>query len=216
MTWMPNQQFLDLARSAAKSAAPSNAVGDFIEIIDEGDETYTYLFASKQKGYVGWRWSVTIYQGLEQPTVSEILLVPGPDSLVAPNWVPWSERLADWKALQAELERQAAEEAEDADDDEDSDEDAEDEDVEADETDVEDANDEDSRDNSAENTDDEFDSQTDSEIKSASDPATGQDDLAVADLEPGENAEANSRKTRKRIPSFIRRKLRGGKGENGD
>ncbi|MFM2031029.1 MAG: hypothetical protein RI927_649, partial [Actinomycetota bacterium] len=47
---------------------------------------------------------------------SEIVLLPGPDSLVAPDWVPWSERLADYKALQLELEKQAALEAEDDDD----------------------------------------------------------------------------------------------------
>jgi hypothetical protein len=41
-------------------------------------------------------------------------MMPGADSLVAPNWVPWSERLADYKALQAELEAQAALEAEEA------------------------------------------------------------------------------------------------------
>jgi hypothetical protein len=34
-------------------------------------------------------------------------MVPGEDSLVAPKWVPWSERLADYQALQLELERQA-------------------------------------------------------------------------------------------------------------
>jgi hypothetical protein len=41
-------------------------------------------------------------------------MLPGDDALVAPNWVPWSERLADWKALQAELEAQAAAEAAEA------------------------------------------------------------------------------------------------------
>jgi hypothetical protein len=41
-------------------------------------------------------------------------MMPGADSLVAPNWVPWSERLADYKALQAELEAQAALDAEEA------------------------------------------------------------------------------------------------------
>jgi hypothetical protein len=34
-------------------------------------------------------------------------MVPGNDSLIAPKWVPWSERLADYQALQLELERQA-------------------------------------------------------------------------------------------------------------
>jgi hypothetical protein len=91
------------------------SVGDFIESIDEGDDTVSYLFKSELKGYVDWRWSVTVYQpkGAE-PTLSEFVLLPGAESLVAPDWVPWSERLADYKALQLELERQAALDAEEA------------------------------------------------------------------------------------------------------
>lgn len=91
------------------------SVGDFIGSVDEGDDTVSYLFRSELKGYVDWRWSVTVYQpkGAE-PTLSEFVLLPGEDSLVAPDWVPWSERLADYKALQLELERQAALDAEEA------------------------------------------------------------------------------------------------------
>ena len=50
------------------------------------------------------------------------MLLPGENSLVAPDWVPWSERLADYKALQAELEAQAALDAEEAEAGEDEDE----------------------------------------------------------------------------------------------
>ena len=91
------------------------SVGDFIGSVDEGDDTVSYLFKSNLKGYVDWRWSVTVYQpkGAE-PTLSEFVLLPGEESLVAPDWVPWSERLADYKALQLELERQAALDAEEA------------------------------------------------------------------------------------------------------
>jgi hypothetical protein len=45
-------------------------------------------------------------------TISEVVLVPTGLSLQAPAWVPWSERLADYQALQAELEAAAAEAAE--------------------------------------------------------------------------------------------------------
>jgi hypothetical protein len=105
------------------------AVGAFIEVIDEGDNTWSYLFKSELKGYLDWRWSVTLYQpeGAE-PTLSEYVLLPGEGSLVAPDWVPWSERLADYKALQAELEAQAALDAEEAEDAEDVEEDSEDDD----------------------------------------------------------------------------------------
>ncbi len=102
------------------------SVGPFIEIIDEGDDTFSYLFKSELKGYVDWRWSVTIFQpeGAE-PTLSEFVLLPGAESLVAPDWIPWSERLADYKALQLELERQAALDAEEGEEQEDEEDDVE-------------------------------------------------------------------------------------------
>lgn len=105
-----------LAHAELVSAMGAAAIGAFVEATQEDDNTTTYLFEVALKGYVGWRWSVTIFQASkrENATISEVLMVPGPDSLVAPDWVPWSERLADWKALQAELERQAAEEAAEA------------------------------------------------------------------------------------------------------
>lgn len=99
----------------AALTAAEKGIGEFISMTDEGDHAVTYLFASTIKGYLDWRWSVTLYQGEgQEPTVSEIVLLPGENSLVAPDWVPWSERLADYKALQAELEAQAALDAEEA------------------------------------------------------------------------------------------------------
>ncbi len=120
-----NQEFALAALAAAGAEA-----GAFIEAIDEGDDTTTYLFESKLKGYLDWRWSVTVYEPVgQEPTLSELLLLPGENSLIAPDWVPWSERLADYKALQLELERQAALEAEEAEDSDDIDDDAEDDDA---------------------------------------------------------------------------------------
>lgn len=105
----------DFAKAAAVDASGAHAVGDWLETIDENDSTWSFLFASKLKGYLDWRWSVTIFAPAKgEPTVSEVVLMPGEDSLLAPSWVPWADRLADWKALQAELEAQAAAEAAEA------------------------------------------------------------------------------------------------------
>lgn len=106
-----------IARAAALETAPRDAVGGFVEQVDEGDSVYTLRFESKLKGYRDWRWAVVIFapEG-QEPTISEVLLLPGETSLIAPDWVPWSERLADYRALQAELEAQAALEAEDSED----------------------------------------------------------------------------------------------------
>ena len=201
----------DFARTALIEATSKSKVGNFIEVIDEGENVASYLFENNQKGYVGWRWSVTIFQANsnEPATVSEIVLMPGPDSLVAPDWVPWSERLADYKALQLELEKQAALEAEEAEASDESDDDA-DLDVEDDDADDLDAEDDESESN---------DSESESlESQSAEQPT--ESESAVSDLEEGEDAENDSENTGRKPPRFLRRrkgfkiKKARGKGKN--
>lgn len=99
-----------LAEAAAKSAALPLELGPFVESIEEGTGFITYFWKSKQPGYVDWSWAVTISQisPSTEPTICEVVLVASDKSLAAPKWIPWSERLADYKALQAELEKQAA------------------------------------------------------------------------------------------------------------
>ncbi len=45
--------------------------------------------------YEGWRWAVTLARAsrAKTATVSEVVLLPGPDAILAPEWVPWRERL---------------------------------------------------------------------------------------------------------------------------
>ena len=46
-------------------------------------------------GYRGWQWAVVVaaYPGADHATVSEVVLVPGPTALLAPQWVPWEQRV---------------------------------------------------------------------------------------------------------------------------
>lgn len=55
----------------------------------------THFFECKEFGYRGWRWAVTVARASRAKliTLDEVVLLPGPDSLLAPEWVPWSERL---------------------------------------------------------------------------------------------------------------------------
>jgi len=100
--------YLALARGAATESYGSSSVGSFSHTLqEEQDGVISYLFASKLKGYPDWLISVTLFIDGWNATVSEVVLVPGETSLVAPKWVPWSERLADYKALQAALEAEA-------------------------------------------------------------------------------------------------------------
>jgi Protein of unknown function (DUF3027) len=85
---------VDLARAAADEVGPG-LVGQHIGMRAEGDRVLTHLFACLNTAYVGWCWAVTVTRAArsKQVTVSESLLLPGPDALVAPPWVPWTERV---------------------------------------------------------------------------------------------------------------------------
>jgi hypothetical protein len=86
---------VDLARSAAIEAAGPDEVGEHLGVQADGDRIATHLFASLDPAYTGWRWAVTVARAsrAKTVTVSESLLLPGPDSLLAPDWVPWRERV---------------------------------------------------------------------------------------------------------------------------
>ncbi len=120
-------RFLSQARAAAVESHGDGAVGDYIQTLQEAqDQMLAYQFASKVKGYPDWLFTVLMFVDGDSATVSEVLLLPGASSLTAPSWVPWSERLSDYKALQAALEADAALVAVEENDVEDIDEDAED------------------------------------------------------------------------------------------
>jgi hypothetical protein len=86
---------VDLARSAAEDAAGPGQVGEHLDARAEGDRVVTHLFRCTDPGYVGWHWAVTVARASRAKvvTVSETVLLPGPDSLLAPEWVPWSDRV---------------------------------------------------------------------------------------------------------------------------
>lgn len=85
------------AEKAAREAAPENGVGAFLGVIDEQPHTTSYRFESKLTGYVGWEWQVVVFQSKKSapPTISEVVLLPGDKAIVAPSWVPWSDRRAE-------------------------------------------------------------------------------------------------------------------------
>ena len=86
---------VDLARQAAEQDAGAGQVGEHVGIEVEADRVLTHLFICLDPAYVGWRWAVTVSRASRSKvvTVSECLLLPGPDSLLAPDWVPWTERV---------------------------------------------------------------------------------------------------------------------------
>jgi Protein of unknown function (DUF3027) len=85
---------VDLAR-AAITEAEADQIGEYVGALAEGERTVTHLFECQLPGYRGWRWAVTVARAprSRQVTVCETVLLPGPDALLAPGWVPWQERL---------------------------------------------------------------------------------------------------------------------------
>ncbi|MET7639779.1 DUF3027 domain-containing protein [Streptomyces sp. NPDC005438] len=86
---------VDLARGAAEEAARPGMVGEHLEAVWEGDRIVTHLFACEEPGYRGWHWAVTVARASRAKTVTldEAVLLPGQHAILAPQWVPWSERL---------------------------------------------------------------------------------------------------------------------------
>ncbi|MDO9457053.1 DUF3027 domain-containing protein [Nocardioides sp.] len=88
---------VDVARSALLQEVPASEVGDHlgVEAETEADRTVTHFFGSNRPGYLGWRWAVTVVRAYRQKlvTVAEVVLIPGGDAIIAPDWVPYRERL---------------------------------------------------------------------------------------------------------------------------
>ncbi|MGH3346622.1 MAG: DUF3027 domain-containing protein [Nocardioides sp.] len=86
---------VDAARSALLEEVEAADVGEHLGHTVEGDRVVTHRFACIRRGYVGWHWSVTVARASRQKavTVDEIVLVPGDQAIVAPEWVPYKERV---------------------------------------------------------------------------------------------------------------------------
>jgi len=85
---------VDVARTAALEVA-GDAVGEHLGVEADGPRVLTHSFRATQPGYVGWRWAVTVARAEDSDdvTVDEVVMLPGLGALVAPPWVPWSERV---------------------------------------------------------------------------------------------------------------------------
>jgi hypothetical protein len=86
---------VEFAREAVATEVGADRVGGHLEVAMEDDRLATHLFDCTSPGYRGWRWAVTLARTPDalEPTVCDVVLLPGPDALVAPAWVPWSERV---------------------------------------------------------------------------------------------------------------------------
>ncbi|MEN0022479.1 MAG: DUF3027 domain-containing protein [Microbacterium sp.] len=181
----------DLALTALREITPASTIGPAAGYLVEDDGSVSLRFENRLAGYPGWYWTVTVARvDDEEPTVLETELLPGDGALLAPEWVPWAERLAEYRAHQAELAEQAAAaaaEQNDADASAENDDDLDDVDEDEDE-DLEDDSDED---DDLDDDDDDDDDLDDDELTSEPRPVHG-GDLDGVDIDELDDSDEDS------------------------
>jgi hypothetical protein len=70
-------------------------VGDHEGAVLDGERLVSHRFAATMKGYRGWSWVVTLARVPRgrTGTVCEVELLPSDGALLAPDWLPWADRL---------------------------------------------------------------------------------------------------------------------------
>ena len=86
---------IEVAREAARARADVAGVGKHLGVRAEDNRVATHYFAVEHPGYPGWHWAVTVARAARAKvvTVSEVVMLPGEGSLLAPAWVPWEDRI---------------------------------------------------------------------------------------------------------------------------
>ncbi len=86
---------VDQARSAVVETHGADVIGEHLGVDYEDSTAATHRFVAHLHGYHGWQWAVVVaaHPGSAHATISEVVLVPGPTALLAPEWVPWQQRI---------------------------------------------------------------------------------------------------------------------------
>lgn len=169
---------VDVARTALLDITPADTIGAPIGHIVEGEHVLSLLFECTMAGYPGWRWTVSMSRIDEnsEPFVLETELMPGEQALLAPEWVPWSDRLADYRGAQDAAAALALADPT-AGTDDDLDELDDDDDIDDDDTDDDDTDDElEEDDHIDDELDDDIDTELDGDVDPFGDALDGEDD----------------------------------------
>ncbi|GAB77939.1 DUF3027 domain-containing protein [Austwickia chelonae] len=86
---------VDQARSAASDIADPGTVGEHLGMRMDSERLATHLFVCTAPAYRGWAWAVTVARiaRSRHVTICETHLVPGEEALLAPDWIPYAQRL---------------------------------------------------------------------------------------------------------------------------
>ncbi|WP_309070158.1 DUF3027 domain-containing protein [Arthrobacter sp.] len=101
---------VDAARNGVLEIADGTPVGEHLGVVPEAERLVTHRFAANVPGYVGWHWFATLARVPrgKDVTVCEVGLLPSADALLAPDWVPWSERVRPEDTAEETAEETAA------------------------------------------------------------------------------------------------------------
>jgi hypothetical protein len=86
----------DLARSVLEEVAEPATIGAHLGMDLLEERLGMHWFECTSPGYRGWRWGVSVARvsRAKVATVCETNLLPGPDAVLAPEWLPYADRLA--------------------------------------------------------------------------------------------------------------------------
>ncbi|MGO4599098.1 DUF3027 domain-containing protein [Terrabacter sp. 2RAF25] len=86
----------DLARTALDEVSEPGTVGAHLGMDVLEDRLGMHWFECTSPGYRGWRWGVSVARvpRAKVATVCETNLLPGPEAVLAPEWLPYADRLA--------------------------------------------------------------------------------------------------------------------------
>lgn len=92
----PDASLIEKATSGLLEVTPSDTFENAPSVTRvEGVATVT--FPSLLPGYPGWAWTVSLSDVNDmEPGVLEVELMPGEGALLAPDWVPWADRLEEY------------------------------------------------------------------------------------------------------------------------
>lgn len=86
---------VEQVREAALSVGGEQFVGAHLSAEMEAEGLALHFVECTNPAYVGWVWAVTIARApdADSPTICDVVLLPGEGALLAPEWVPWSDRV---------------------------------------------------------------------------------------------------------------------------
>ena len=100
---------LAAARAVLAELAEPGSVGQHLGEFEVAKNAIELRFDCTLRGYKNWYWSVVFTQvdKRKEATISEVQLLAGEGALLAPAWVPWAERLAEFRKQLRESGRAA-------------------------------------------------------------------------------------------------------------